>query len=413
MLSFEKASNFSELSQKECIKKEIEEFTKGYDIKNVKLNGGIFECSFENDNGDSLYVNFKIKKGAITMCKYTNNLIERVTINENLLMTHKIIEKRPNGILYSIINKQFDLSNRFRNQTVLVDLTEQRLVFTKDNLERLMSSINFDTDKLSLYILKFTSLESKLELSKECDYYTEFSTHMNKYVSWLGGRRVKDNIYPTKTFFNGEDVSSVFDITDNSDKLYRVYDLYRGVINHRNEMDINSINLGLLSLDAFGFRELKGVTQKENSLIGKTQLEVSESYINYLKDLFFVNFGYTGKIVVDRISLLSAILYKRSGAELAKYIIETYLGIPYEEYINLGVNEQHELIKQKIGKEVKLDYTYLSGLTMEQRYYISKNQPNKQIFTSEQANRQIDEMNTSGSLKSIKRLLRRLTKRSY
>ena len=133
------------------------------------------------------------------MCKYTNNLIERVTINEKLLMTHKIIEKRPNGILYSIINKQFDLSNRFRNQTVLVDLTEQRLVFTKDNLQRLISSINFDTDKLSLYILKFTSLESSLELSKECDYYTEFSTHMNKYVSWLGGRRVKDNIYPTKT----------------------------------------------------------------------------------------------------------------------------------------------------------------------------------------------------------------------
>ena len=411
MLSLKKVYNYSKILQIECIKKEIEEFIKGYNIKNIKLNGGIFECSFENSDGDYLGINFKNQINAITMCKYTNNLIERVTINENLLMTHKIIEKRPNGILYSIINKRFDLSNRFRNQTVLVDLTEQRLVFTKDNLQRLISSINFDTDKLSLYILKFISLESKLELSKECDYYTEFSTHMNKYVSWLGGRRVKDNIYPTKTFFNGEDVSSVFDITDSSDKLYRVYDLYRGVINHRNEKDINSINLGLLSLDAFGFRELKGVTQKENSLIGKTQLEVSESYINYLKDLFFVNFGYTGEIIVDKISLLSAILYKRSGPELAKYIVETELGIPYEEYLDLGVNEQQELIKQKTGKEVKLDYTYLSGLTMEQRYYISKKQPNKQIFTSEQANRQIDEMNISGSLKAIKRLFRRLTKK--
>lgn len=138
---------------------------------------------------------------------------------------------------------------------------------------------------------------------------------------------------------------------------------------------------------------------------------MSESYINYLKDLFFVNFGYTGEIIVDKISLLSAILYKRSGPELAKYIVETELGIPYEEYLDLGVNEQQELIKQKTGKEVKLDYTYLSGLTMEQRYYISKKQPNKQIFTSEQANRQIDEMNISGSLKAIKRLFRRLTKK--
>lgn len=411
MLSLKKVYNYSKILQIECIKKEIEEFIKGYNIKNIKLNGGIFECSFENSDGDYLGINFKNQINAITMCKYTKNLIERVTINGNLLMTHKIIEKRPNGILYSIINKQFNLSNRFKNQIVLVDLTEQRLVFTKDNLQRLISSINFDTDKLSLYILKFISLESKLELSKECDYYTEFSTHMNKYVSWLGGRRVKDNIYPTKTFFNGEDVSSVFDITDSSDKLYRVYDLYRGVINHRNEKDINSINLGLLSLDAFGFRELKGVTQKENSLIGEAQLEVSESYINYLKDLFFVNFGYTGEIILDKISLLGAILYKRSGPELAKYIVETELGIPYEEYIDLGVNKQHELIKQKIGEEVKLDYTYLSGLTMEQRYYISKKQPNKQIFTSEQANRQIDEMNISGSLKAIKRLFRRLTKK--
>lgn len=412
MLSLKKVYNYSKILQIECIKKEIEEFIKGYNIKNIKLNGGIFECSFENDNGDSLYVNFETKKDAITMCKYTNNLIERVTINEKLLMTHKIIEKRPNGILYSIINKQFDLSNRFRNQTVLVDLTEQRLVFTKDNLQRLISSINFDTDKLSLYILKFIGLESKLELSKECDYYTEFSTHMNKYVSWLGGRRVKDNIYPTKTFLNGEDVSSVFNITDNSDKLYRVYDLYRGIINYRNEIDINSINLGLLSSDAFGYKEFRGITKQENSLIGETQLKVPESYVNYLKELFFINFGYTGKIIVDRISLLSAILYKMSELDKAKYIVETHLGIPYEEYLDLGVNEQHELIKKKTGKEVKLDYTYLtSGLTMEQRYYISKKQPNYQIFTSEQANRQIDEMNTSGSLKAIKRLLRGLTKK--
>ena len=73
MLSLEEVYNYSKISQIECIKKEIEDFIKGYKVKNIKLKDGIFECSFENDNGDSLYVNFETKKDAITMCKYTNN----------------------------------------------------------------------------------------------------------------------------------------------------------------------------------------------------------------------------------------------------------------------------------------------------------------------------------------------------
>ena len=37
MLSLKKVYNYSKISQIECIKKEIEDFIKGYNVKNIKL----------------------------------------------------------------------------------------------------------------------------------------------------------------------------------------------------------------------------------------------------------------------------------------------------------------------------------------------------------------------------------------
>ena len=46
-------------------------------------------------------------------------------------LIREVIEKRPNGIIYSIITKRFDFSNKFKNALVLADLLEQRFVFSK------------------------------------------------------------------------------------------------------------------------------------------------------------------------------------------------------------------------------------------------------------------------------------------
>ena len=242
----------SKLFKNEIIKNEIEQNLYGYSLKNVEFKNGEQVCSYTNEIDN--YIILRISFGNINIQKYTNNKVERITIDKNLVLSHRIIDKRGNGLIYSIIKKQFAPSERFNNQTLLVDLIEQRYTLTKENIESLMDNINFGNDRLMQFLLKLRMLENKVDLKEKCDYYSKFSTHMNYYVNWDGGRKIKDNIYPTRTYLNGQELSNMYDI-DGVDKLYRIYDLYRGIINPRNETDINQIHLGFLSPDRiiFGF----------------------------------------------------------------------------------------------------------------------------------------------------------------
>ena len=105
---------------------------------------------FENNNGEIIYLDISLKENVLI--KKKDNLIEYVKIDNNLLLVHEIIEKRPNGIIYSIIKKMFDISNKFKNAYVLVDLVEQRFVFSRETLELFLNNCDFDNTKCQ-YIL--------------------------------------------------------------------------------------------------------------------------------------------------------------------------------------------------------------------------------------------------------------------
>ena len=280
-----------------------------------------------------------------------------------MLLTDRIIDKRQNGIVYSIIKKQFALSSRF-NQIVLTDLVEQRFTLTRERIKSLLKNIDFNNIRLTNLLLKLIMLENKVDLKSQSDFYSEFSTHMNYYFNWECGRKLTYNIYPTRTYLNGEDVSSVF-FVDGADKLYRIYDLYNGIINPRNEIDINYINLGLLSQDAFNFKKLKGINKHEDVLVGTPLVNKNDIYINYLRKFFDQKFDYKGNIGLDRDSMLLGITYHVPGPERE-------LEIPYSEFEQLDFDEQKT--------DLKYDY---------------------KLHTD----RQIDELTSNGPKKFLKRLL--------
>ena len=51
MVNLNQVYKFSKLLSIKCIKKEVEEYIKGFAIKDIKFNMGDWECSFENGNG--------------------------------------------------------------------------------------------------------------------------------------------------------------------------------------------------------------------------------------------------------------------------------------------------------------------------------------------------------------------------
>ena len=275
------------------------------------------------------------------MHRYNDNILSSITIREDLILRQVDIEKRENGIIYKEIQKQFAPSNRFKSKTVLVDLIEDSYVFSRDKINRIIDKEDFSDVRLMYILLKIKKASVENDLKDICDLHNRFSTHMNTYVQCRSGRPIKDNIYPTRTYFNEEEVSSLFDVTDCADKLYIVYDLYNGLINTRNENDINSINLGFLSEDVFGFRELKGITSQEDELVGRSNLEVSNDYINYLSKFLYDKFGYKGEIKVDREGLLKGITYQK----IVKFSLFLYmvastgsLVLEYKEISNITLN---------------------------------------------------------------------------
>ncbi len=356
--NLELAYKYCKLLKIECIKKELEAQLEGYTLKSIERKTGEWTVCFENLNGEHIILS--ISSDSFSLLKITATRIEGIAIDENMLLTNRVIDKRQNGVVYSIIQKQFAPSSRF-NQIVLTDLVEQRFTITREKINSLLESIDFDNIRLTNLLLKLRMLENNVDLKSQSDYYSKFSTHMNYYLYFEGGRKIKDNIYPTRTYLNDEEVSSIFDV-DGLDKLYRIYDLYNGIINPRNENDINSINLGFLSQDVFNFKQLKGISGQEDSLVGPSLVNVNDTYINYLRKFFDQKFGYKGSINLDRDSMLLGITYQISGSEKDKREIEK---------------------------------------TMDEDY----------IITKEQVDRQIDELTSSGPKRFLKRLLRPLNKK--
>lgn len=332
------------------------------------------------------------------MYRFNENYLTSISIREDQLLRQIDIERRENGVIYKDIQKYFAPSNRFKNKNVLVDLIEDSYVFSKDKINRIIEKDDFNDVRLMYILLKIKKASLNNDLKDICDLHNRFSTHMNTYIQCRGGRPIKDNKYPTRTYFNEEEVSSLFDVTDSADKLYIVYDLYNGIINTRNEKDVNSINLEFLSADAFGFRELKGITSQEDELVGRSNLEVSNDYINYLSKLFYDKFGYKGEIKIDRESLLNGITYKMSGPQLAKRMVERKLGISWEEYESLDFDEQQKLIESKTGKKPTYDHRlYIDGIPMDEEH----------IITREQIDKKIDEIVESGPRRLLKRIFKR------
>ena len=69
-----------------------------------------------------------------------------------------------------------------------------------------------------------------------------------------------------------------------------------------------------------------------------------------------------------------------SAVEIAKKEIEKIIGIPYEEYEKLSIEEQHKLIEKKTGKKVKPDYRlHIDGIPMDDDHIITMEETDNKI----------------------------------
>ena len=352
-----KTAKIFPLLKSACIEEEIFKNIEGFELtKSLKQNNGLILFFEKNTNKITIFV----QPNSIILTKNLNNLVEEITINTNLILNDRTIEKRPQGLIYTKIQKQFSNSKTF-NEIVLSDLIEQRYTLTTNKLYSLYKDFNTQKKSLENLLSVIKSAEEKKMLNNYIDLYTEFSTHRNYFFSSKNSP-YKDKIYPTRTYLNSEDFSYLFNITG-KDNLYKIYDLYNGKINNRNEQEILLINQNLLNEDAYYLRELKGLNYLEDSLVGKSE-DLDTTYLRYLETFFDTAFGYKGAIALDRDTLLKGITHHMSGIEHAKRYIEKKLGLSYYDFEQLDIDEQNKLIKEK-AKEKLINKNFLNDYLKE------------------------------------------------
>lgn len=100
---------------------------------------------------------------------------------------------------------------------------------------------------------------------------------------------------------------------------------------------------------------------------------------------------------MNRKSMLSSITNQKTETIITKDIVEKELGIPYETFEKLDLDEQRRLIEQKIKRKIRPDYRlFIDGIPMDEEH----------IITGVQIDKRLDELTEKEPKKLLKKIFR-------
>lgn len=300
MNNINKLSKYSELLDYIEIQKLVSEMLYRYNLKSIKrLNKTEVVCNFldrENNKieltltGNNLIFEKSLKyEKEITKILRGNNNVNPIVVRYNC-------KKRKNGLVITKTVRYYGRTIFNLEENLLTDLWEERYVFSSDNKGIKATVGSFD-------LISKDNIESIIY--NEADIKTSFYTRMRRLSRTDTDFRIVSDIpRPTLVYFNDEDVSIYYDMIEGPDKIYRVFDLYRGIINAKNIQDIKNISFGFMTSDGFDLRTRLGITEKENKMLGDS-IEPSIEYQDSVKELFSKELGYNEDFAFDRTSLVN------------------------------------------------------------------------------------------------------------
>lgn len=186
-----------------------------------------------------------------------------------------------------------------------------------------------------------------------------------------------------------------------------------------------SIHLGLLRKSALGYKEINGITAKENEICGDYKRDLSTEKSTFIYNLINKKIGYKKQFdIYDINSIIEAITYKKTAPERAKDSLERELGIPYEEFNRLDCDEQHKILQthRKNLKPIKKDEVLMMIGSGEHSTFVKVKKGERVMLsdgtfveaglTPEESKRRlddkIDEMLYSKPVTLVKKISRRL-----
>lgn len=272
-LDLDKAFSFCWFSNILCIKEEIEKYLEGYSLQSIKKHKIEYDCYFNDENDN--FITMTIQRDRIGLYIFMNNSIDRILIDENLSLTCKSVVRRQKGFLYSIIKKQFSLSEYFSDKVDLVDINEKRFVFKNETIAFLLGKNEITDFRLERLLLNLMLMGYRIDLSKKADYYSEYTAtlecEMNQEME------LKFDNFTVKVNVDNQDVSYLYKNLRGNDIISRVYSLYIGRIKTE---DVDDIKNKVLDSKAINLKLHIGITERENEILGDYCFDDSDMQLN-------------------------------------------------------------------------------------------------------------------------------------
>lgn len=254
----------------------FQDFLNGWILKEIKKNILIFQDTF----GQQMLIT--IKENYVFLAIKRNLVSHKIEIElpkreQPILVKEVKIEKRPTGSILEKIEKTYGCSKIGYGKTLL-----------KLNSER--------------YVFPFAAAKYALD-------ETLYARSFMKTTFMCEEQNPSQQLYSTKTTVNQEDISYLYDMVDGSNQINRIYDLYNGNINKRNSEDLYAIHLGLLRKEAFGYREILGITNQEDRLVGTTITRTpNQMNASFIKEFLKNKIGYDKEMDVNDTAQLRTII---------------------------------------------------------------------------------------------------------
>lgn len=320
-------------------------FIPNMEINRTYMLGDKLVVEFNTDLVD--YNNFELMLNdeEILIKRDNGAVIEETKIYDSKRLYTTIYEMHEKGYIIRRITRDYDYTKYSDKEKKLTDLKEVSYVFSNETNNKELSTLK------DVYN-KYSNVLFGVPLEYDADEITEFESHMKYLIKDEHGRWMLDTLATTYTYANEEDISKTYDIVDGENKVSKIYDLYNGIINHKNEDDVYSIYLGLLNSDAFDLKNKSGIKDMETNVVGELLPTNNHHYAIYIENLLKNKYDYKGNIKLDNDFINEVITYKPSGIEVVKRELEKEIGMPYDKFETLDADAQHEILKDARNNKI-------------------------------------------------------------
>ena len=326
----------------EWVRSELMDAISGFELQDISIRSKkSFNCYYMNSEKEKIKV--AIKANGIIIKKSGRSIAETIIIPDVFNLIKNTLEKRSKGIIVENIHKRYANSKRFEGQKVLVDLWSKRYAISYISLGAFLKLANIEKAKPQELFEQLALFTQHDHLQAISNLVTDFSTHMDYVNCNVNSKNIALNRFSDKTYVNNIELPYYHYLTDDKDKLDRIYDLYRGIISKKTISDIDDIHYGLISPEAFKAKDNLGITTKENNFVGEET--INEEQLSYATGYLKTKYGYPGPISFDRDTLLAAIMYRNILDDDKIIEVIKQFNISYSEYMMLSEYEKEKLIK--------------------------------------------------------------------